>query len=300
MLIRNTLGVFAVAAASMASAVSLVPAASATAAMPAAATYPGYTHVAATSGFGSSYAAGAYVDCPAGKLALASGSAVSDTRGVLLSGSTTTAGTGSFASAQTGGTSGALVEVRSACAPADTLKGFTRASLAVRDHTTGNKSYRKQATCPGGYVAYGGGANVVNSDGYYDVSGLYTHGIVPDGRSWTYSGFGNLNGRTLLVEAKCLPRTRLGRITTVTRTVTGPDIVGGRHPVSVGARCPDGYVAFAGGAFLHPVESTVSTWDGYLRANLMATDDRGWLAVGDTFKPGTQLTVKVRCTDRLG
>jgi len=192
------------------------------------------------------------------------------------------------------------MEVRSACVPADTVKGFTRASLAVRDHTTGNKSYRNQATCPEGYVAYGGGANVINSDGYYDVSGLDTHGTMPGGRSWAYSGFGNLNGRTLLVEAKCLPRTKLGRITTATRSVTGPDIVGGRHPVSVGARCPDGYVAFAGGAFFHPVGSTTSTWDGYLRANLMTTDDRGWLAVGDTFKPNTQLTVKVRCTDRLG
>ena len=132
MLIRNTLRVFAVAAASMAGVASLVPAASATGATPAAAAiYPGYTHVAATSGFGASWAAGAYVDCPAGKLAIASGSAVSDPRGVLLSGSTTTAGTGSFASAQTGGASGAQMEVRSACVPAATVKGFTRASMSI-------------------------------------------------------------------------------------------------------------------------------------------------------------------------
>jgi hypothetical protein len=72
-----------------------------------------------------------------------------------------------------------------------------------------------------------------------------------------------------------------------------------RHGPRVDAR-PGRYVAFAGGGYLHATGSDVSTWDGYTRANLMAADDRGWLVVGDTFRPNTQLTVKVRCTDRLG
>jgi hypothetical protein len=109
MLTRNTLGGLAVAAASIASAAFLAPAASAGVAMPTAATFPGYTHV----------------DCPAGRLALASGSAVSDQKGMLLSGSTTTAGTGSFASAQSVAGSGEVAEVRSACVPATAVSGFT-------------------------------------------------------------------------------------------------------------------------------------------------------------------------------
>lgn len=293
MFTRKILGALALAAAAIAPVVTAAPA--------TAATYPGYSHVASTHGFGSSYYTGGYVDCPPGKLAIASGSVNSDPRGMLLSGSTTTAGTGSFASGQSVPGSGEVLEVRSQCVDAGALSGFTRASLTLRDHTSaGWGTYVKKATCPEGYVAYGGGANVINRDGYYDAYGLYTHGTLPNGRFWTYSGTGALSGRPLMVEAKCLPRARLGRMVTVDETVTGSSTVGGRHPVIVSARCPAGYVAFAGGAAFHPVGSTTSTWHGYLRANLMSADDRGWTAVGDTFSPNTQLTVRVRCTDRLG
>ena len=162
------------------------------------------------------------------------------------------------------------------------------------------RTYTKRATCPAGYVAYGGGGNVVQPTGSYDVIGLYTHGTVPEGRSWSYAGTGGLGARMLRVETECVPRARLGRIATVTATATGPAVVQSRHSLVASVRCPDGYVAFAGGGYLHATGSGVSTWDGYLRANLMAADDRGWTVVGDTFKPNTQLTVKVRCTDRLG
>jgi hypothetical protein len=33
---------------------------------------------------------------------------------------------------------------------------------------------------------------------------------------------------------------------------------------------------------------------------MMSPDDRGWLAIGETYVPYAQLTAKVRCTDRLG
>jgi hypothetical protein len=280
-------------------------AATPSAAAPSAATpsagveYPNYTHETARFPFAQTYYGGGYVDCAPGKLPIASGSANSDSRGMLLSSNTTTAGTGSFASGRSEGGPGHELEVRSHCVDAAKLRGFTRASLAYRDHsgnTWGN--HVRKATCPEGTVAYGGGANVV-ANGVYDVAGLYTFGTRPDGRSWTYGGAGALSGRTLLVESKCLPRARLGKIVTVNDTVAGPGTAG-RHRVIGSARCPEGYFAFAGGAFFHPSGSAAPSWSGYLQASMMSPDDRGWLVVGETFVPYAELTTRVRCTDRLG
>jgi len=266
---------------------------------PAAVEYPNYTHQTGRFSFAQGYYTGGYVDCPSGKLPIASGAVNSDPAGMLLSGSTTTAGTGSFASGQSAGGGAQELEVRSHCVDAAKLKGFSRASLSLRDHSgTSWSSYVRKATCPVGTVAYGGGGNVT-TNGLYDVAGLYTFGTKPDGRSWTYAGAGSLNGRTLLVESKCLPRNRLGKIVTVDDTVTGPDSTG-RHRVLGSAHCPEGYFAFAGGAYFHPIGSTTPSWDGYLKANMMSPDDRGWFVIGDTFTPNTQLTTTVRCTTRLG
>jgi hypothetical protein len=282
------------AAAALATAGSFATAAPAS----AAPTYPGYTHMAATAAFpGPASNAGTYVDCPPGKLAIASGSVSGDPTGMLRSGSITTAGTGSFASAQ--GRSGYSVEVRAHCVDAAALAGATTASLTVRNHIPGWSTQVRKATCPVGTVAFGGGGNMT-TNGTYDIDGLYTVGTRPEGRSWTYAGAGDMGTRSLFVEAHCLPRKKLGTIVTVNSTVTGPDIVGGRHRVFGGARCPDGYVAFAGGAWFHKAGTTVPSWDGYLQVNMMAPDDRGWFVVGDTFTPGAQLTTRVRCTTRVG
>ncbi len=263
----------------------------------AAATYPGYTHMSATAAFPDPAGnTGTYVDCPAGKLAIASGSVSGDSMGMLRSASVTTAGTGAFASAQ--GRSGDALDVRAHCVDAAALAGTTTASTLVRSQIAGWGSHVKKATCPLGTVAFGGGGNMTTT-GTYDIDGLYTFGTRPEGRAWTYAGAGELGSRALFVEAHCLPRKKLGRIVTVNRTVTGPD-VGGRHRVFGGARCPAGYVAFAGGAWFHKPGSTFPTWDGYFQVNMMDPDDRGWFSVGDTFTPGAQLTTRVRCTDRLG
>ena len=275
-------------------------AATASAAAPSAAVeYPNYTHETARFSFGQGAYAGGYVDCSAGKLPIASGSVNSDARGILLSGSITTAGTGSFASGQSQGGAAHELEVRSHCVDATKLTGSTRASLAVRDHRSSSwDSYVRRATCPSGTVAFGGGANVV-SNGVYDVAGLSTFGTKPEARSWTYGGAGDLGDRTLLIESKCLPRARLGKIVTVQDTVGGTGATG-RQRVIGSARCPEGYFAFAGGAFFSASGSTTPTSSGYLQANMMSPDDRGWLAIGETYVPYAQLTAKVRCTDRLG
>jgi hypothetical protein len=266
-------------------------------ALPAAAAIDfSYSHVTNSAPITRTYNGG-YVDCPAGKLAVSSGSATSDLRGALLSGSVTTAGTGAFASAL--GVDGGSLEVRAACVDAARLRGSTTASFNRRESRMNHwGQYVDRATCAEGTVAYGGGGNVV-TNGAYDPAGAYTFGTRPEGRSWVYAGSVALGSRSLLTEAHCLPRTRLGTIVTVNRSVRGPNSTS-RSRVSVGASCPDGYVAFAGGAWFATIGSDTPVWHGYLLANMMTTNDRGWVAVGDTFSPNTQLTVRLRCTDRLG
>jgi hypothetical protein len=227
-----------------------------------------------------------------------------DPRAALLAHTTTRASTDAFASAHGASDSEAL-QVKAQCVDAAKLAGSSHVSVRLRDHTgQAHQPYVRKITCAAGYVAYGGGGTVYNGT-VYDPQGLYVYGSKPDGASWSYAGFGALGSdRSLGVETHCLPRKKLGKIVTVEQTVTSPEQKipgsGTRRPVWVGARCPAGFSAFAGGAYYHPIGSTVPSWDGYLRVSEMTSDDRGWFAGGDAFKPNTQLTTKVRCTDRLG
>jgi hypothetical protein len=78
---------------------------------------------------------------------------------MILSGSTTTAGTGAFSSAQI--TRGGDLQVWTTCVAASRLQGATTASVTVRPNQTSSwRYYTKQATCPDGTVAYGGGGSV--------------------------------------------------------------------------------------------------------------------------------------------
>ena len=83
----------------------------------------------------------------------------------------------------------------------------------------------------------------------------------------------------------------------VNRSVTSTNSLG---QVFVGARCPAGFSAFAGGAWYHDAGSQAPMRYGNLRASEMTSDDRGWFAGGDVFASGIELTAKVRCNDRLG
>jgi hypothetical protein len=270
-------------------------------ASPASAAPPSYSSVVANyshsnSGYGYGYSGG-YVDCPAGQLAIASGAVSSDLHTSLLSSLTTPAHTGAFASAW--GPSDATLQVKAQCVDAVKVSGTTGASNRTHDSRGGFNYYVRKATCPTGTVAYGGGGTIYNGS-VYDMQGIYAYASRPDDASWTYAGAGDLFGRVLAVETHCLPRAKLGRITTVEQTVTTP-AAQGRQPVFAGARCPAGFSAFAGGAWYHTTTtSSTPSWLGYLRVSEMTADGRGWFAGGDSFTPSMELTTKVRCTDRLG
>lgn len=263
----------------------------------AAGTSSGYsTQVKTIQVSGPGYGA-TYVDCPTGKLALASGLVTSDAEVILLMGSVTSAGTGAFGS--TWSPRGGELQVWASCVAASRLKGATTATYSLRSHQHGVWGYyNRQATCRQGTVAYGGGANIVDQ-GVYDSKGIYTYGTRPDDRSWTYAGTGELIERSLVVETHCLPRANLGTIVTVEEAVTSPNLYGRQH-VFAAPRCPAGYFAFAGGGWFHAGDSTAPGCYGYLSANMIAAADGGWFVAGDAFNPSSRLTARVRCTNRLG
>lgn len=266
-------------------------------AAPASAAPPSYIHVAANFSINGGYGGG-YVDCPAGKLAIASGAVSSDLHATLLANTTTPAHTGAFASAT--GLNDEILQVKAQCVDAAKLAGYTNATMTIRD-SSGRFGYHvRKVTCPTGTVAYGGGGTVYSGT-VFDLRGLETYASKPDGASWTYAGAGVLgSGRFLGVDTHCLPRARLGKIVAVQQSATSSMTPIGRTPVFVGARCPAGFAAFAGGAWYHTADSTAPMRLGALRVSEMSSDGQGWFAGGDAYTPGIKLTTKVRCTDRLG
>jgi hypothetical protein len=265
-------------------------------ASPAAADEPGYQHALAVTYFDSTGSqAGGYVTCPQGHSAVASGASSGQRLGYLQSGLTTFDGRGGYQTAW--GWDRHQFQISAQCVTADRLAGTTLATRTVRDHTGTWKAYTRRAACPAGTVAYGGGA-FTSYQGTL-TGGLATFGSVPDPTGWTYSGAGTLNGTELVISSHCLPRAKLGTILTVTSTVHGPDSYSDT-PVFTAARCPAGTFAFTGGAFYHQRGTSTPQWNGYLTTLGMTADERGWFAIGRTWIPGTDLTVTVRCTNRLG
>jgi hypothetical protein len=287
----TTLGIGLSAAATIG---SLVTAAPATAAVDG-----GYHHARANTAFQSqpSYA-GAYVDCPAGQRPISTGVLAHDPMAILRSNAVTKEGTGSHATAW--GSGGQSFEVSAECVPNAKLSGSTPTSRTVRDRRDRWGYFRETVACPSGSVAYGGGGTVTDSAGNHDQQGLNVYGSIPGIGEWTYAAAGGLGSRVLRVDARCLPRTQLGRVVHVDSTVTGPPNSTSREPVVASARCPANTFAFAGGAWFHTSSTFAPSWHGYLRASAMDADGRGWFAAGTTFGFNSQLTTRVLCTDRLG
>jgi hypothetical protein len=259
---------------------------------------PGYRQVDVIFNFNGAGYAGDYISCPQGTKAVSSGSVLSAKYGGLLNGVTTYDGNGAYSTGFSGFGDGAL-QVTAHCVDAAHLAGAALSYVVTRTHRTGFHSYVKTPTCPTGTVPYGGGG-WVDDHGTPVASGMYNHGSYPTARGWTVAMTGDLTeAHTMMASTHCLPRSRFGKIVTVTDTVTGPN-TGTLTTVQAGARCPAGYFAFAGGAWFHSADSTFPVWRGYLWVSTMAADDQGWYAQGQTFQPGTQLSAVVRCTTRLG
>ena len=102
------------------------------------------------------------------------------------------------------------------------------------------------------------------------------------------------------VSAHCLARSQFGELATVFATDEAPPDHGGPAPILfASARCPAGFYAYAGGAFLHRPDTATPEWVGYLTASSMTADDRGWYARGWTFAPGAQVSAVVQCMTRI-
>jgi hypothetical protein len=237
---------------------------------------------------------GGYISCPAGTKAVATG-ASAGANGYLMAGLTTHDGNGGYHIAW--GWNGNPLQLSARCVTPDRLTGDTLTTRVLR-----SDRYMKgrEISCPTGTVPYGGGAFTTYQG--QAAQGLMTIASMPSVHSWSgtpvwkYVGVGGAS--ELHLSAHCLPRERLGRLVTVTESTPAPVPY---RPVSVSARCPQGYFAFTGGASVTADNGDSSpAYRGYLTTSTMAADDRGWTAAGYSFQAGTRVYATVTCTDRLG
>jgi hypothetical protein len=260
----------------------------------ATAAEPGYQHASASFQHAEkgSYEGG-YISCPAGTKAVATG-ASAGANGYLMAGLVTHDGNGGYQTAY--GWGGNPLQLSARCVAPARLTGDTLRTGVLR-----SDKYLKgrEISCPSGTVPYGGGA-------FSTYQGQVTGGPTTIASTpsvgwsgfpvWRYLGAGG--GSDLNLSAHCLPRARLGHLTTVIESTPAPVHY---RPVTVTARCPAGYFAFTGGAHISADNGNgLPAHRGYLTSSVMAADDRGWTAAGYSFQSGTRVNVTVMCTDRLG
>jgi hypothetical protein len=253
-----------------------------------------YQHVDINHPYPAQYAdAGGYVSCPVGTKAVASGVTSSGLRDFLTTGITTFDGNGAFATAR--GIAGGYLQISVRCVDAAQVQSSILRTKSIRDHR-GGYYHSGRVDCPQGTVAYGGGGFFSRPGGQpFGNATVYASMPVGDGTGWVFAAAGGLlfNDTELWVSAHCLPRGQFGQIVTVTETDTAPE--GTNYPtLSATARCPFGF-AYAGGAWLHPGDSSAPQWVGYLTVSNMTADDKGWFARAWTFGIGAKLTATVQC-----
>jgi hypothetical protein len=239
-------------------------------------------------------AVGGLVFCPRGMKAVT----VDATGSLYLTALTTTLdGNGVFVTASSG------VQASARCVPAAQVQASTVATMAIRDHRPYEYYQAGRATCPLGTIAYGGGGLIRTAAGqplpagaiYASTPGVY-------GDQWLFAGVGDLSpGHELLISTHCLPRSQFGLLVSVTETETAPNPTPTLSAPTtwVTARCPAGFYAYTGGAFIHRKGSQTPEFIGYLRDSTMTADDRGWFARAFTFVDDSQLTAVVKCMSRV-
>ena len=182
------------------------------------------------------------------------------------------------------GNAGGHLQVSARCVDAAQVQGSTFATRVFRDHRPSPHTHDGRATCPTGTVAYGGGG-FLSRPGSQPFGFVYASMPDANGTRWLFSTASGLYDDTdteLWVSTHCLPRREFGQILTVTATDTAPPGVP-RWPyptLFTAARCPPGYAAYAGGAWLHRAGSSTPETVGYLTVSNMTADNRGWFARG--------------------
>lgn len=221
---------------------------------------------------------GGYISCPAGMKALSWGATTSGLREVgITAGVTTFDGNGAFITGL--GSIGQTARLSMRCVDAAVLQGSTLATAVVSVQDP-NRNYGR-ASCGPGYVAYGGGL-------FFNVNGQASAGArvyasMPGaaGFDWSAAASGPAASE-MVVATHCLPRDQVGQIVGVTATDTAPDEWprSPNYPVLyTSAHCPEGYAAYAGGAWLHYFGSPLTTAPlGNLTVSEMTYDNRGWFA----------------------
>ena len=261
---------------------------------------PAYERVVTAPAFdpASGYASGTTSTCPRRTRPLAQGQRIlglaADEHSALLSGSIWFGR--AQASAVVAQPDSDRLRVSLRCVRGTRLAG-SQQLVSTTKEDPGVDDYQLAVVCPTGTVAYGGGVHV-EAGTVVDPQGANVYGLFPEGRIWRSAvlGFGTLR-RDLVASASCLPRTRLGRVVTRDRTIAA-EAAGVHGGV---ASCPRHFFAFAGGAWTHQAGSARPMRNnGDLVSSGMTRDDRGWHASAHLVGGADRITVRVRCTTRLG
>jgi hypothetical protein len=248
---------------------------------------------------------GDFIFCPERTKAVALGVISSGLHDLLRGGFTTFDGNGAFAIAA--GEGGRHLQISARCVDAAQVQGSTLATTVIHDHRPPPAGFLQagRASCPPGTVAYGGGGFHSLPFGGPPIGGDSMYASMPDadGTGWFFAAAGSLfPDKELWISTHCLPRAQFGEIRTVIATDTAPPYTPSNpYPIlQTSVRCPAGFSAYAGGAWLQRVGSSTPEWVGYLTVSIMTADDRGWFARGwaHNIGEGVQLTVTVQCMTR--
>jgi len=243
---------------------------------------------------------GGFVSCPAGTQAKASGAATTGLQDILAAGPMTTF-TGLSGWARARGPLGDHVAVSARCVDAAQLQGSTLAPTVTKrdDRLFRTGSVTARTDCPRGTVAYGGGGFSGGAAQPRAAESVFAS--VPDaaGTGWVYGVWDPFfSPSEATVTAHCLPRAQFGELATVYATAEYPPgwpPSSGYPTVQTTARCPAGFYAYGGGAFVHMAYTPTPERVGWLTVSTMTADDRGWYARGMPWLPGAQISAQVQC-----
>jgi hypothetical protein len=222
-------------------------------------------------------------NCPAGTKAVAAGVISSGLKALSIRDTPV-----EMAVVDSGAGSGAdqFVVAQATCAPSAQLADAHVITGTLRNHTS-NPASTLTTNCPAGEIAIGGGALVLNPDGFRNPNASVTtlaNAPANGGRGWTVTVKDFTNNKfdpdQIAAKVRCIPGPRPGEKTTVLKETVFPMTP---RPGSGVAQaqgysiCPSGTLPITGGAVI-----TGSSSDGAIGLNTteLVQDVGGWFANG--------------------
>jgi hypothetical protein len=243
------------------------------------------------------------VNCPAGTKAVAAGAFTQGgLRGVSIR--DTPVEMAALDTAGAGPIGDTVVAVQATCAPNAQLADAHVITQTLRNHTR-NPESTVTTNCPAGEIAIGGGALVLDPDGFRKPNTaitMFANAPANGGRSWkvTVKDLSNdrFNPDQISAKVRCIPGPRPGERTTLLKETVFPMVP--RPGLTVAhadgySICPSGTLPITGGAV---ITGNSPVGNVGLNTTLMVTNPASWFANADVeVDRGTPaaLHVIVRC-----